>query len=72
MAGHIHTRAKSILDTRKGLRMSDDEFEAAVIHFNLALQKNKASPHSTQIAIEMVLATRQLIFDTAGRLGTGR
>src|SRR3569832_1691094 len=54
---------KSIREIHQGMRISNQEFNAAMANFQQALEENGVSPQLTQAAIGMVNATRSHIVE---------
>jgi len=64
--GGPHTYSgKSIREIHTGMRISNQEFDAAVAHFQRALEENGVAPELVQTAVTMVNATRSVIVETA-------
>ena len=56
---------KSIREIHQGMRISNQEFSAAMADFQQALEENGVSPELVQAAIGMVNATRSHIVETS-------
>lgn len=54
---------KSIREIHKGMRISNQEFDAAIANFQQALVENGVSPELVQTAVAMVKATRSHIVE---------
>ena len=54
---------KSIREIHKGMRIANQEFNAAMADFQQALQDNGVSPELVQAAVGMVNATRSTIVE---------
>src|SRR5436190_224851 len=62
--GGPHTYSgRSIRDIHKGMRISNQEFNAAMADFQQALEENGVSPELVQAAVAMVNATRSTIVE---------
>jgi hemoglobin len=55
---------KTIREIHKGMRISNQEFDAAVADFQQALEETGVSPELAQAAVEMVNSTRSAIVET--------
>jgi hemoglobin len=54
---------KSIREIHKGMRITNQEFDAAIANFQQALVENGVSPELVQTAVAMVKATRSHIVE---------
>src|SRR4051812_36746643 len=54
---------KTIREIHKGMRISNEEFDAAMADFQQALEENGVSPQMVQTAVAMVNTTRATIVE---------